>query len=253
MTSLHNSEVVTIEGLIATATDNTDTLTEAEKMDSSKLAKKKENYRKRRMKYFHKSTSEETPDHLIPELVIQQKELMTKVTILKMVEEQRETSETSSDYSEVAMSITTELCTRQKVEIRNFETVLEEIQDETLIKEIIKILKRAKNEFWSPNITATLLYPKFVANDGPLIAKEWIRLAKMAMNDNIGEVIMDKKIAEKRLARRREENIPNKYNTLGREKTVVDINITAEEQNKYMQKIKRVNYSLTNVINIFDL
>ena len=115
---------------------------------------------------------------LIIEQVIAQKELMTKVTILKMVEEQREQGGETDGYSAVTISLTSELSTRQKVEIQNFEKELENIEDEKLMKEIIKTLKRAKNEFWSPNISATLLYPKFAASYGPTIAKEWIRLAK---------------------------------------------------------------------------
>ena len=49
---------------------------------------------------------------------------------------------------------------------------------------------------------------------------------------------MNKKVAEKRQARRKDENISEQSLGLKREKTVIDVKITAEDTNKYMQKIK---------------
>jgi hypothetical protein len=64
------------------------------------------------------------------------------------------------------------------------------------------------------------------------------RLATLTVAENIGEVIMNKKVAEKRQARRKDENISEQSLGLKREKTVIDVKITAEDTNKYMQKIK---------------
>jgi len=66
MTNLHNGELITLEGLFATAKDNAETLEAAEQMETAKLKKKKEGYRKRRQKYVDGCTAEEIPDHLIP-------------------------------------------------------------------------------------------------------------------------------------------------------------------------------------------
>ena len=239
MGSLQSSEVSLMEGLMATAQDNGETLSEAESMEPAKLAKKQKSYAKRRKDYLEKCLGEEVPDHLVVKNVLAQKELMTKVTILKIAEEKSKDSKVIND--DVAVLVASELATRQKLEMKHFEAELEGIEDEILLKELIKVLKRARNEFWSLNITSTLLYPPVSAGDGKAIGQEWIRLAKVSLRENIGEKIMEKKIGEKRRDRRKEENISSRP-AFYTEKTVVDVTVTAEEQNQYIQKIKGVGY-----------
>lgn len=61
-----------------------------------------------------------------------------------------------------------------------------------------------------------------------------------ANSDSIGEVMLAKIAAEKRAERRANEKIDTKYLGMGgREKTVIDPKITAEDQNKYLKEIQR--------------
>ena len=78
-------------------------------------------------------------------------------------------------------ALTSELITRQNSEMKSFENQLAEIEDDVLLKEILKLIKRAMNEFLSRNITCVIFYPKFTAEEGELIAHEWIKLAKESL------------------------------------------------------------------------
>jgi hypothetical protein len=109
---------------------------------------------------------------------------MTKATILKLVEEQKNCEIVEIDYFFAIVNITSELQTRQTVEISNFETELENIEDDEILKVLVKTLKRARNEFWSRNISAAIFYPKFTAAEGTLIAEEWIRKVFHFSSDN---------------------------------------------------------------------
>ena len=77
--------------------------------------------------------------------------------------------------------MTSELITRQNSEMKSFENQLAEIEDDVLLKEVLKLIKRAMNEFLSRNITCVIFYPKFTAEEGELIAHEWIKLAKESL------------------------------------------------------------------------
>ena len=78
-------------------------------------------------------------------------------------------------------ALTSELITRQNSEMKSFENQLAEIEDDVLLKEVLKLIKRAMNEFLSRNITCVIFYPKFTAEEGELIAHEWIKLAKESL------------------------------------------------------------------------
>ena len=84
-------------------------------------------------------------------------------------------------------ALTSELTTRQNAEINSFENQLAEIEDEALLKEVLKLIKRANNEFLSRNITCVIFYPKFTAAEGELIAHEWIKLAKESMRNSLNK------------------------------------------------------------------
>ena len=186
MTSLHSSEISALHTLMVTATDNKDALADAEAMDLKKLEKKlsggSSSYFKRRLEYYNIHLDEPLPEHMIPSKQVEQKTLLTKAMILRFVKFNKEkniskTSESLDAYEEATIYLSSELTTRQALELKNFESMLEDLEDPVL-KEVIKLLKRAKNEFWSPNITSVMFYPPMTKEDGPALAQAWINQAK---------------------------------------------------------------------------
>ena len=88
---------------MVTAKDNQETIEEAEKMTSKKISKKlcdgKNSYRDRRNEYLT-NILKDTPEHLVAEKVLKQRELLTKSIMLKMIEEQRASNVENSDFIE---------------------------------------------------------------------------------------------------------------------------------------------------------
>ena len=59
---------------------------------------------------------------------------------------------------DTSIELTSSLKTLQKFVMENVERILEEESDDDTLTEVVKILIRARNEFWSPNVTTLLLY-----------------------------------------------------------------------------------------------
>ena len=241
MTSLHSSEIAALNTLMVTATDNKDALADAENMDLKKLEKKlsggSSSYCKRRLEYYNMHFDEPLPEHMIPTKQVEQKTLLTKAMILRYVKFNKEnnipkTSEQPDAYEETTIYLTSELTTRQALELKNFETMLEDLEDQVL-KELIKLLKRAKNEFWSPNITSVMFYPPMTKEDGPALAQAWINQAKKRGSGAATGKLIDQKISQKRKDDRVSENIQ-----LTRQHTIIGKALTQQEEEDYMKQIQ---------------
>ena len=75
-------------------------------MTSKKINKKlsdgKNSYRDRRNEYLT-NILKETPDHLVADKVLKQRELLTKSIMLKMIEEQRASEKENSQFTEATI------------------------------------------------------------------------------------------------------------------------------------------------------
>ena len=188
---------------------------------------------------------------MIPTKQVEQKTLLTKAMILRYVKFNKEkniskTSEEADAYEDVAIYLSSELATRQALELKNFETMLEDLEDQVL-KELIKLLKRAKNEFWSPNITSVMFYPPMTKEDGPALAQAWINQAKKrgsgifkiffhVLKNSLGAAagkLIDQKISQKRKDDRASENIQ-----LTRQHTIIGKPLTQQEEQDFMKQIQ---------------
>ena len=235
---LHQKELSVLESLFFTVIDNETTFKQAEQMDQADLDKRLARYQSKRIKYFNSCIAEEMPDHLIVQNLTTQMELMAKVTMLKIVQMMK-----SKDIShdETTIELTSTLKSLQKFVIDNVELILETENDDDTLTELVKVLIRARNEFWSPNSTTVLLYEiPNIAEQGKQIGQQWLHLARKQLRREIGQDLMAKKLADLREESRQKQGVnANQLGQYDRMKTVIDPNITKADEDALVAKLKR--------------
>ena len=85
------------------------------------------------------------------------------------------------------------------------EKLIESENDNDVLQEVVKVIIRSQNEFWSSNITSTLLYPEFKENEGITLAEQWMYIARTQLRKEIGEIMLQKKLAQLRDAERKND------------------------------------------------
>ena len=110
-------------------------------------------------------------------------------------------------------------------------------KDEDILKEVVKVIIRSRNEFWSSNITSTLLFPKYEEGDGKRLAEQWLFIAKKQLRKEIGQTMMQKKLAQLRESDRKNDDI--NLGAYERSGTVVDVKITQQDIDENVKKLEK--------------
>ena len=165
-------------------------------------------------------------------------ELMAKVTMLTIVKTMK-TRQLS--YDETIIELTSTLKSLQKFIADNVELILEEENDDDTLVELVKVLIRARNEFWSPNTTTLLLYAiPDTAEMGKNIAQQWLHLARKQLRREIGHDLMAKKLADLRKESRAKQGVSSaQLGQYDRMKSVIEPNITKADEEALVAKLKR--------------
>ena len=165
-------------------------------------------------------------------------ELMAKVTMLTIVK----TMKTRTlNYDETTIELTSTLKSLQKFISDHVELILEEENDDDTLSELVKVLIRARNEFWSPNTTTLLLYAiPNTAEMGKNIAQQWLHLARKQLRREIGHDLMAKKLADLRKESRDKQGVSSaQLGQYDRMKSVIEPNITKADEEALVAKLKR--------------
>jgi len=113
-------------------------------------------------------------------------------------------------------------------------------EDDDVLREVVKIIIRSRNEFWSSNITSTLLYTEAISDaQAKQLAEQWLFIARRQLRKEIGAEMISKKIAQLRKQDREQDGVIDTLGYAGRKKTVIDIEITKEDEDNYVQKLQK--------------
>ena len=113
-------------------------------------------------------------------------------------------------------------------------------KDDDVLREVVKIIIRSRNEFWSSNITSTLLYTEPISDaQAKQLAEQWLFIARRQLRKEIGAEMISKKIAQLRKQDREQDGVVDTLGYAGRKKTVIDIEITKEDEDNYVQKLQK--------------
>ena len=122
----------------------------------------------------------------------------------------------------------------------HLERIVEMEKDDDVLREVVKIIIRSRNEFWSSNITSTLLYTEPISDaQAKQLAEQWLFIARRQLRKEIGAEMISKKIAQLRKQDREQDGVVDTLGYAGRKKTVIDIEITKEDEDNYVQKLQK--------------
>ena len=122
----------------------------------------------------------------------------------------------------------------------HLERIVEMEKDDDVLREVVKIIIRSRNEFWSSNITSTLLYTEPISDaQAKQLAEQWLFIARRQLRKEIGAEMISKKIAQLRKQDREQDGVIDTLGYAGRKKTVIDIEITKEDEDNYVQKLQK--------------